>query len=186
MPYLSARSTIDAKFQHLLLHFPTVAAKKEESDRKWSLDPIQRAMGQLGWWHILVCAVVFPLKFPVAWHQMSIIFLGPSVNYTCASDPSLDRCDAGCTSWTYDNSTFATTLTSEWDLVCGNANLVKLSQTIFMFGILVGGVVFGSLADKYVSSVGCESHPEDCAVHDCSNKKLPFLRFADMDEDHRW
>ncbi|EAA07935.5 organic cation transporter protein isoform X1 [Anopheles arabiensis] len=126
-----------------------VAAKKEESDRKWSLDPIQRAMGQLGWWHILVCAVVFPLKFPVAWHQMSIIFLGPSVNYTCASDPSLDRCDAGCTSWTYDNSTFATTLTSEWDLVCGNANLVKLSQTIFMFGILVGGVVFGSLADKY-------------------------------------
>ncbi|XP_052869352.1 organic cation transporter protein isoform X2 [Anopheles cruzii] len=106
-------------------------------------------MGQLGWWHILVCAVVFPLKFPVAWHQMSIIFLGPSVNYTCASDAALEACDAACTDWTYDNSTFSTTIVGEWDLVCANGNLVKLSQTIFMFGILVGGVLFGSLADKY-------------------------------------
>ncbi|XP_065082873.1 organic cation transporter protein isoform X2 [Ochlerotatus camptorhynchus] len=125
----------------------TTTAKK--SDSKWNLDPIQRAMGQLGWWHILVCAVVFPLKFPVAWHQMGIIFLGAAMNYTCASNSTLDRCSSECTSWTYDTSVFSSTIVSEWDLVCEKANLVNLSQTIFMFGILVGGVLFGSLADKY-------------------------------------
>ncbi|XP_062716935.1 organic cation transporter protein isoform X1 [Aedes albopictus] len=125
----------------------TSAAKK--SDSKWNLDPVQRAMGQLGWWHILVCAVVFPLKFPVAWHQMGIIFLGAAMNYTCASNSSLDRCSSECTSWNYDTSVFRSTIVSEWDLVCEKANLVNLSQTIFMFGILVGGVLFGSLADKF-------------------------------------
>lgn len=105
-------------------------------------------MGQLGWWHILVCAVVFPLKFPVAWHQMSIIFLGAATNYTCASNSSLDKCSSECTSWDYDTSVFSSTIISEWDLVCERAHLVNLSQTIFMFGILVGGVLFGSLADK--------------------------------------
>ncbi len=33
-------------------------------------DPIQRAMGQFGKWHVFVCATVFLLKFPVAWHQV--------------------------------------------------------------------------------------------------------------------
>ncbi|XP_055643012.1 organic cation transporter protein isoform X2 [Toxorhynchites rutilus septentrionalis] len=125
----------------------TNAAKK--SDSKWNLDPVQRAMGQLGWWHILVCAVVFPLKFPVAWHQMGIIFLGAAMNYTCASNTTLDKCSSECTSWEYDTSVFSSTIISEWNLVCEKANLVNLSQTIFMFGILVGGVLFGSLADKF-------------------------------------
>ncbi|XP_052869351.1 organic cation transporter protein isoform X1 [Anopheles cruzii] len=145
-------ATSDAPNREIELQDQNRAAQpvaKQDSETKWNLDPIQRAMGQLGWWHILVCAVVFPLKFPVAWHQMSIIFLGPSVNYTCASDAALEACDAACTDWTYDNSTFSTTIVGEWDLVCANGNLVKLSQTIFMFGILVGGVLFGSLADKY-------------------------------------
>lgn len=124
----------------------TATAKK--SDSKWNLDPVQKAMGQLGWWHILVCAVVFPLKFPVAWHQMGIIFLGAAMNYTCSSNSSLDRCSSECTSWNYDTSVFSSTIVSEWNLVCEKANLVNLSQTIFMFGILVGGVLFGSLADK--------------------------------------
>lgn len=97
----------------------------------------------------MVCAVVFPLKFPVAWHQMGIIFLGAAMNYTCASNSSLDKCSSECTSWNYDTSVFTSTIVSEWNLVCEKANLVNLSQTIFMFGILVGGVVFGSLADKY-------------------------------------
>lgn len=38
-----------------------VAAKK---------DPVQKAIGDLGHWQIFVCAIVFLLKFPVAWHQM--------------------------------------------------------------------------------------------------------------------
>lgn len=38
-------------------------------------DIIQQAMGSLGRWHIFVCAFIFLLKFPVAWHQMRFIHL---------------------------------------------------------------------------------------------------------------
>ncbi|XP_058823488.1 organic cation transporter protein isoform X2 [Topomyia yanbarensis] len=130
-------------------HGVTAVTESKKSDSKWNLDPVQRAMGQLGWWHIMVCAVVFPLKFPVAWHQMGIIFLGAAMNYTCASNITLDRCSKQCTSWEYDTSVFSSTIVSEWDLVCEKAHLANLSQTIFMFGILVGGVLFGTLADKF-------------------------------------
>ncbi|XP_058448304.1 organic cation transporter protein isoform X2 [Malaya genurostris] len=127
----------------------TAVPEAKKSDSKWNLDPVQKAMGQLGWWHIMVCAVVFPLKFPVAWHQMGIIFLGASMNYTCSSNVTLERCSDECTSWEYDTSVFESTIQSEWDLVCEKAHLTNLSQTIFMFGILVGGVMFGTLADKF-------------------------------------
>lgn len=60
-------------------------------------DPIQSAMGSLGRWHIFVCAFIFLLKFPVAWHQMSIIFTAPNINYTCADPNVTDRCSADCT-----------------------------------------------------------------------------------------
>lgn len=36
----------------------------------------------------------------------------------------------------------------EWDLVCNREYLTNVSQTIFMFGILVGNMFFGGLADK--------------------------------------
>lgn len=35
------------------------------------VDPIQSAMGNFGRWHAFVFFVVFLLKFPVAWHQVS-------------------------------------------------------------------------------------------------------------------
>jgi hypothetical protein len=36
----------------------------------------------------------------------------------------------------------------QWDLVCDKKQLANVAQTVFMFGILVGNVVFGMLADR--------------------------------------
>ena len=36
----------------------------------------------------------------------------------------------------------------QWDLVCEKKQLANVAQTVFMFGILVGNVVFGMLADR--------------------------------------
>lgn len=115
-------------------------------------DPVQHAMGDLGKWHIIVCAAVFLLKFPVGWHQMSIIFLAPPVSYTCSNIVNAtddDKCLASCTK-EYDRSIFKETIITEWDLVCNKSQWANLSQTLFMFGILFGNMIFGTLADKYV------------------------------------
>lgn len=94
-----------------------------------------------------MCAVIFLMKFPVAWHQMSIIFLAPKPEFTCAN-VTIDKCSAECPEYIYDRSVFEETIMTEWDLVCEKGKLANLSQTIIMFGILVGSMVFGSLADK--------------------------------------
>jgi hypothetical protein len=112
-------------------------------------DPIQKSMGALGKWQIFICAVVFLLKFPVAWHQMAIIFLAPPVDFNCTSIANnTDQCAAGCKEWEYDRSVFKETIVTEWDLVCSKKQLANFSQTIVMLGILVGNMVFGALSDK--------------------------------------
>lgn len=37
----------------------------------------------------------------------------------------------------------------QWDLVCSKAGLNSLGSSIYMFGLLVGSVAFGAMADRY-------------------------------------
>ncbi|TDH00047.1 hypothetical protein EPR50_G00183370 [Perca flavescens] len=56
------------------------------------------------------------------------------------------RCQRG---WEYSTETFQSTTVTEWDLVCDSANLNIMGSSTYMLGLLVGAVLFGSLADKY-------------------------------------
>ncbi|XP_003230060.2 solute carrier family 22 member 6-A [Anolis carolinensis] len=51
--------------------------------------------------------------------------------------------------WVYDRSTFSNTFVMEWDLVCSSRTLKEMAQSIYMAGVLVGGVIFGGLSDKF-------------------------------------
>uniref|UniRef100_A0A8C7RS62 Solute carrier family 22 member 6 n=1 Tax=Oncorhynchus mykiss TaxID=8022 RepID=A0A8C7RS62_ONCMY len=51
--------------------------------------------------------------------------------------------------WAYDNSTFKSTLATEWDLVCDQKGLNKATTTIFFIGVMFGAMTFGSLSDRF-------------------------------------
>ncbi|XP_059619532.1 organic cation transporter protein isoform X2 [Phlebotomus argentipes] len=116
-------------------------------------DPIQKSISGFGWWQLMVFVTICLLKFPVAWHQMSIIFLAPPIDYHCVEpegfNGTLGRCDTKCNGHVFDRSVFQETITTQWNLICAQDQLANASQTIFMLGILIGNVVFGSLADKF-------------------------------------
>nr|XP_046214289.1 solute carrier family 22 member 7-like isoform X1 [Oncorhynchus gorbuscha] len=51
--------------------------------------------------------------------------------------------------WVYDNSTFKSTLATEWDLVCDQKGQNKATTTIFFIGVMFGAMTFGSLSDRF-------------------------------------
>ncbi|KAM7008640.1 uncharacterized protein LKV04_000734 [Tautogolabrus adspersus] len=64
-----------------------------------------------------------------------------------SSDETLTfQCQNG---WVYDNSTFKTTLVTEWDLVCSRKGMNKATATIFFIGVMVGAPIFGFLSDRF-------------------------------------
>ncbi|CAH2982624.1 unnamed protein product [Chilo suppressalis] len=127
--------------------------RKDAEAPKQGEDLLTKTIGAIGKWQIWICFVVFLVKFPVAWHQMSIIFLAPPMNFTCADNHSAGEfdnvCHENCTDYMYDHNIFHETIISQWNLVCDRAWLKNLTQTIFMLGILVGNMVFGHLSDRY-------------------------------------
>ncbi|KAM4590754.1 solute carrier family 22 member 7-like [Odontesthes bonariensis] len=67
-------------------------------------------------------------------------------NSSSSTDLPVVQCSSG---WIYDNSTFSSTLATEWDLVCDSKSLTKATSTIFFFGVMMGAIAFGYLCDKY-------------------------------------
>ncbi|KAM7408279.1 hypothetical protein PAMA_002134 [Pampus argenteus] len=78
------------------------------------------------------------------------MFAEPQFQLLSNSSNSTDLHTVQCQSgWVYDNSTFTSTLATEWDLVCDRRSLTKTISTIFFFGVMLGAVAFGFLCDKY-------------------------------------
>uniref|UniRef100_A0A8C1JMC1 Solute carrier family 22 member 6 n=1 Tax=Cyprinus carpio TaxID=7962 RepID=A0A8C1JMC1_CYPCA len=67
-------------------------------------------------------------------------------NSSSPSEVAVVQCQNG---WEYDNSTFISTLATQFDLVCEKRGLARASATIFFVGVMAGTVFFGVLCDKY-------------------------------------
>ncbi|XP_061462704.1 solute carrier family 22 member 6-A-like [Rhineura floridana] len=51
--------------------------------------------------------------------------------------------------WIYDRSVFVNTIIMEWDLVCNLRTRRQMAQSIYMGGVLMGALLFGTLADRF-------------------------------------
>ncbi|XP_039755231.1 organic cation transporter protein-like [Pararge aegeria] len=54
-----------------------------------------------------------------------------------------------CPEFVYDTTVFSRTIISDWNLVCSKHWYIHLTQCIMMWGVLLGGIIFGIIADKY-------------------------------------
>lgn len=126
------------------------------------LDTVQEAMGSMGPWHIVIVVAISLVKFPVAWHQLSIVFLAPPTNFSCIAPLSatnnsmIMKCeiDVGngtiekCTDFKYDKRIFRESIITQWDLICDREQLANFAQSCTMFGVLIGNLIFSIMADR--------------------------------------
>ncbi|XP_022336825.2 solute carrier family 22 member 6-A-like [Crassostrea virginica] len=73
----------------------------------------------------------------------STYYLADGINRTviCSDDSN--------SHWEFQTAGMEATIVSEWSLVCDSKYLSKLATTIYFCGVMVGGLLFGYLADKY-------------------------------------
>ncbi|XP_022122090.2 organic cation transporter protein [Pieris rapae] len=120
---------------------------QEKPESSQNVDAIQKAIGSFGKYQFFLCFLMFLVKFPVAFHQMAIIFLAPKTDYVCLDNDLQNSCP--CSNPEYDKSIFTNTIIMEWDLICEKKWLSSFTQTLFQLGTLIGSVVFGMASDRY-------------------------------------
>ncbi|KAM8953014.1 solute carrier family 22 member 16 [Pelodytes ibericus] len=67
------------------------------------------------------------------------------LTYTYEGNKTLYSCSDG---YLYDHTNLESSIVTDWNLVCDREWLAKLVQPTFMFGVLIGAVAFGDIADR--------------------------------------
>lgn len=136
------------------------------------VDEAMHILGRWSRWHLTFFLLLgISVAFPAVWHIMAIVFLGGIPEHRCktpqnsAFNGTISRTTAArC--YMFDNSSISNTtvrcrngweyyggmgptIASEWDLVCDRAYLIETSQTVMVIGVLLGAIVFTTLADNF-------------------------------------
>ncbi|KAK7142473.1 hypothetical protein R3I94_011974 [Phoxinus phoxinus] len=83
---------------------------------------------------------------PASCHMFSYPQFHLLMNSSSRTELPVVECQNG---WEYDNGTFISTLATQWDLVCDNRALSRLTTTIFFIGVMFGAAAYGSLSAMY-------------------------------------
>lgn len=132
---------------------------KEIIDVDEGHDYIEECIGSFGRWQAIICFIAAATRLLALWNIFSIIFLTPATDFSCTefTETSLKHyiendtssvCHEDCAQYEYASNIFNKTLISEFDLVCEDAWLASFTQTVLMFGVLLGVFLFGWVSDR--------------------------------------
>ncbi|XP_076058985.1 organic cation transporter protein-like isoform X2 [Oratosquilla oratoria] len=157
---------------------------EEKSKMADRFDDLLTKMGT-GRWNIYYFLAVGSWCLILPMHTLAGSFLSPTVPHECEEEspdllpdnttsPECNLYNATadlvipCTSWIYNDSIYHSTVTSEFDLVCGAGYMRATFQSIYMFGNLVGAILNGVMSDmfgrKKVLTVGTVVFVVSCIV----------------------
>lgn len=117
-------------------------------------DKLVNAIGQFGKWQLMLWLLIAsPIKISSAWQQLGIVFLAPATSFMCVETNltniiEMNTCYSDCVGYNYYTD-FENTIISQFELICEKAWLSNFTQTICMFGVLMGSIIFGFIADRY-------------------------------------
>ncbi|CAJ1071595.1 uncharacterized protein LOC104927974 [Xyrichtys novacula] len=70
-------------------------------------------------------------------------------NISAIRDYGLNETTACQNGWVYSKTLYEATIVTDFDLVCDQANLLQVAQTVLMAGILIGCLLFGPFAESF-------------------------------------
>ncbi|XP_070134312.1 organic cation transporter protein [Drosophila bipectinata] len=111
-------------------------------------DVIISQIGDFGCYQLFFFFLILLSKFGTGWHTIGHIFLAGPTPLSCKTENVTDPCSDDCKDQDFDTSIFKSTIITEWNLVCNKQSLASLSQSIVMFGIMSGSMIFGMIADR--------------------------------------
>ncbi|XP_050681608.1 solute carrier family 22 member 3-like [Leptidea sinapis] len=113
-------------------------------------NPIEKQFNDITRFHYFLFFLLFSSKLPIFWHILNLIFLSPPIDYIChdgSKNSTKNLCPCDVPIW--DRSVFLETMQSKFGLHCNKYWLINFSHCINFLGLLIGGLVFGFLSDKF-------------------------------------
>uniref|UniRef100_A0A2A4J566 Major facilitator superfamily (MFS) profile domain-containing protein n=1 Tax=Heliothis virescens TaxID=7102 RepID=A0A2A4J566_HELVI len=124
-------------------------------------DYVVKSIGAFGVWQATVCTIAALVRSAAIWNMLSIIFLTPATEFVCVKfeDNATvvavnSTCYNNCVEYMYYEEVLEKTLISEFGLICDEAWKTSFTQSMLMFGFLLGVSLFGWISDRFGRRIG--------------------------------
>ncbi|KXJ27984.1 solute carrier family 22 member 15 [Exaiptasia diaphana] len=131
------------------------------SSKSMDVDEILTQIGGYGYFQKRQTLILGLVIFVLTFQPLIMVFIGAEVPWRCTSNSTCrhngtieptnshyeDRCKLNRTDWQYVDK--FTSITSEWDLICGREVYASLSQSILFIGWIPGAFLIGRLSDRF-------------------------------------